>query len=141
MKIDSDLRAAIRSAEKAQPSTDWQLRNQQEKDAIAAFLKAKPEIAKRIAFLYKKRETAQKVIEAANTELCKEYGLRFEYNKPGVLEFASCNNASERFTKAGGKFPKKDATRWKFDAVMKELAAADEKTGKAILKRIGINWG
>lgn len=137
MIIDVNLRAAIRSAEKSQPHQNYELREKQEGESIAAFLKANPAKAKRIHALIKTDEEASKKASEARSALCKDFGLRKE---SGKIKFAYCDEGKKTFVKAGGKLPTKAAERFTFDKVMAEVAAADDKEAVAILKKYGINW-
>lgn len=139
MKIDSDLRAAIRSAEKAQPyNMGYDEKNCQEKAAITEFFKRCPAKAAKIDALINKEQKAYKEYEACRTAICKQYGLRSK--GVGQVEFASCDNAKAAFKRAGGKLNENSFQRWKFDFVVAELAGADTKTGAKILAKYGIKW-
>ncbi len=136
MKIDTDLRLAIKSAEKSQPQDDWKMREESAKKAIADLFKRKPSIARDAKSLVQKSMKAYAVHEASVKSLCEKYGLRKDGD--GFL-FSNCSGGEGRFEKIGGKVPAK-SKRWTFDAVMRELATATPKEGAAILKRLGINW-
>lgn len=141
MKIDQDIRAAIRSAEKVQANNDtWEVREKNQKKSISDFFAAYPVKAKRARQLAATITRTAKVLEDARKELCNSFGLR-EATEHGrqVFTFASCDSTRKNFEKAGGKVVRK-SERWKFDAVMAELAAAEPKNLKAILKKYGINW-
>lgn len=142
MKIDQDLRAAIRSAEKVQPNSNvdkWQLREEAAAEAIADFLKRYPSKAKKVHALVAAMRKAAKAQKVAEESLCEQFGLRHYDNK---LQFARCGAGSGAFEKAGGKVPPPvvKGEPWKYDRVMAELAAAEPKQLKAILKKYGINW-
>ena len=137
MKIDTDLRLTIRSAEKAQPADDWQARAKRDDDAIAAFLASHPAKAKKIHALIAVEKNAEAKAAAARKEICKQFGLRGSGNK---LEFSRCGDGKDAFVKAGGKLPSTAGRRWKFDEVIAELAKAEGKQATAILKKYGINW-
>lgn len=138
MKIDQDLRAAIRSAEKTQPSYGYQEKERQEDDAIKTFLAKYPPTAKAIAKLRADSIRHFKAFDAAREELCKRFGLRL-YGDANALKFAHCDDGKKAFIKAGGKLATK-RVQWRFDSVMAELAAAEPKQLTAILKKYGINW-
>ena len=139
MKIDQDLRAAIRSAEKAQPqAASWEVKEQANKAAIADFLKRFPAKAKKVHSLVASIKKAEAAEAAARAALCDQFGLR-HYNN--AIEFSKCGDGSAQFEKAGGKMPTAiKGLPWKFDAVVAELAAALPNQKKAILKKYGINW-
>ena len=137
MKIDTDLRLTIRSAEKAQPSEDWQGRQKRDDDAINAFLAGHPAKAKKVHALRSTECTAEAQANAARKELCEAFGLR---HNGRAFEFGHCGDGKMAFIKAGGKLPTAAVRRWKFDEVIAELAKADAKQATAILKKYGINW-
>lgn len=137
MIIDGNLRAAIRSAEKSQPHQNYELREKQEGESIAAFLKTNPAKAKRVHHLIRVEEAASKKASEARSALCEDFGLRRE---SGKIKFAHCDEGKKNFVKAGGKLPEKAAQRFTFDKVMAEVAAADDKEAVVILKKYGINW-
>lgn len=133
MKIDSDLRIAIRAAEKAQPHENWDLKQARNKAAVAALIAAKPAVAAGLKSA-QRRLTQIKKLNAKVQEFLNLAGLRLYGDEPVTI------GDEAAFVKAGGKLPGQGSKRWKFDAVMAELANANEKQGEAILKRIGINW-
>lgn len=137
MKIDTDLRLAIKSAEKAQPQDDWRTRETANKAAIADLFKRKPAIGVAAKKLVEKSQKAYTAYEAANKALCEQFGLRKDSDG---FTFSNCDDGHKRFAKIGGKVPSQTTRRWSFDAVMRELATATPKEGAAILKRLGINW-
>lgn len=130
MKIDADLRAAIRSAEKMQPQDDWESRSRAAKETITALLKSR-----RYARAYQ-RALLQKKQGAALLDQANEF-----FRSLGLSSGADRIEDDQKFVKAGGALPPPPLRRWKFDTVMAELAAApDEKAGAKILQRYGINW-
>jgi hypothetical protein len=137
MKIEHDLRCAIRSAEKVQRNKDnWQARHERTESAIANLLKSKPAIAAKIA---KARRESKRLSELLSRQSATidSFGLR-----------VNCNGSSEslgmadegKFKTAGGVLVQ-SPTVWNADAIIAELAAADAKQGAKILARIGIQWG
>lgn len=139
MKIDTDLRLTIRSAEKAQPSDDWQAQARQQHEAIADLFKRKPALAKRAEHLRASADAHEKAASAAREALCKEFGLQRNDSYDPKFQFSRCGDGRDQFVKKGGVIPAK-FTRWKFDDVIAELAKADGKQAAAILKKYGINW-
>lgn len=144
MKIDTDLRAAIRSAEKCQPSSDSSKKRDMDRACIAEFLNRFPKKKDKIRALIQREIDADVASSKARGDLCKQFGLR-HYSHGGEiqiesLEFANCGKGAGAFEKAGGKLPPIGVRRWAFDAVMAELAAADPKQAVVILKKYGINW-
>jgi hypothetical protein len=141
MKIDADLRAAIKAAEKAQPSDFLSERAKVADAAIQAFLKKRPALRKKLALLLQSRESLllslQKRTNDLN-ELVYPFGLRIKDNK--VCESFLCDDDdAEKFTEAGGVIPEMPK-RWKADELIAKLAAADPKHRDSILKEHGINW-
>lgn len=130
MKIDSDLRAAIRCAEKSQPDNHT-IRAKAREEALANFFKQHPAKSRRIASAASMRKEAKALNEKA-CDIEAEMGLR-GWN--GAVEIAN----DDKFVKSGGKL-KANGRAWKFDEVMSELAAAEPKQLKPILKKYGINW-
>ena len=128
MKIDTDLRNAIRSAHKAQPDEDWQTQAKAERQAVEA-LAAKPKYAAAIKAARAKLKKAEKINEEASA-IFKTLGISDQLHRI---------HNDEAFAKAGGRRPlSKD--RWNFDEVMASLAKATPKEGAAILAKLGIKW-
>lgn len=138
MKIDVDLRAVIRAAEKAQNRAIS--RSYQEEEVsklIQELLDKKPALKARIEksrkkldALNKKQEALDKEFEAANDV----------YNEIGVCSDLLTLSSKERFEKSGGKIPVFMNGKWSADRVIAELAAADPKDRQSILLKYGINW-
>ncbi len=145
MKIDTDLRAAIRSAERCQPSSDHQKKRDADRAAIADLLNRCPKKKSKIIALIQKEIDADAAAKKAREDLCKQFGLR-HYSHGGEnirleeLEFSNCGKGGTAFVNAGGKLPPMGIRRWNFDEVMSELAAAEPKRLQPILKKYGINW-
>ncbi len=138
MKIETDLRLAIKSAEKAQPAESWEERNKAERKAIEDLIK-KPRVSLAVKRLVRTIQKSSKKLDECRSLLCKGFGLRIRDTSTGELEFANCDGNRTAFVKAGGKVPVKNV-RWRYDNVMAQLAAASDKEGRAILKKLGINW-
>jgi hypothetical protein len=132
MKIDTDLRAAIRSAylQRKRTADDWAVRRAAEKAAIAALLKSKPALARRVA---KARADANR----ANIAAAKASQI---ISAIGISHDGERIHDTELFVKAGGAFKFSEAPRWTFDQVMAQLASATPREGAAILTKLGINW-
>lgn len=137
MKIDSNLRAAIRAANNAQPNYGWEVEAEQNRQAIQSLFKSKPSLGKRAKALAAKEIKGQKDVNDASAALCAEFGLRF--NSDGNFEFSRCGDGQDQFKKLGGKVPTKNV-KWRFDAAMAELAGAEPGEEKEILEKYGINW-
>ena len=128
MKINNDLRAAIRSAHTIQRN------NRNGYNRFDAEKKAVDEISKRPGVAAKLRKAKTLRAKAA---LWSSVADDLE-KSVGILNGYICDH--DVFQKAGGRAVIEPGKPWSFDAVMAELAAASEKDGNAILKRIGINW-
>lgn len=132
MIITTDLRAAIRSAEKKQPNrhgTNWELREKQKAEAFAKLTQSKKH----------KRVYAQAmVLRKESDRLAQKAGGVF--TSIGLSFDGSKIYDDVKFVAAGGVLPPTEKKPWTYDTVMAELAAADPKQGKAILKKYGINW-
>jgi hypothetical protein len=141
MKIDADLRAAIKAAEKAQPRDSWSERQKAADAAIHAFLKKRPSLKKKICLLLQSRASLQLALEEKTADLNKVlWPLGLTANNTKVCEsFLNDDDDAERFVKAGGVLPK-IPERWKSDVLIAKLAAADPKHRGSILKEHGINW-
>jgi len=141
MKIDTDLRLAIKAAERAQPHESWDIRRDAEQKSIVDFFKKYPAKARRAKRLDADIATMEKKLAAAKKELCDSYGLqtnsRSDY-KTGFT-YSNCGGSGANFTKAGGKIPAKYAP-WKADDVIAQIARATAKEGAKIIKSLGINW-
>ncbi len=130
MKIDTDLRLAIRSAYNAQhkDSTripDWRVN----RDAAEAFLKSPH--GRAIKQKTDRLDVQIEKLRIAKDALFKSVGLSFD---------GSHVNDKAIFKKAGGSIPPDGPALWKFDVVMAQIAAATPEAGQAIIKRLGINW-
>lgn len=129
MKIDQDLRQAIKSAERVQTKNlNWVEKRNAEKRAVADLFARKPALAKKInkaIAAVKKAEAARKVA----SEVIHAAGL-------------SCSDLQitdkELFRKAGGQLAGGQA--WTSDQAIAELAAASPKDAPAILAKYGIKW-
>ncbi len=139
MKIDSDLRLAIRSAEKAQPQrNDWEAKRKAEAQAILAFFKRFPAKARKAIKLAEDALKAEAMERELRSKLCEQFGLKHNEQQ---FQFSNCGRNKDAFVKAGGHLPEQTAgQRWTFDAVMAELVAADPKQLKVILKKYNIRW-
>jgi hypothetical protein len=130
MKIDTDLRAAIRSAEKAQPDKGWQARTEAETKAIAKLLADNKALGGKVRAEIAVIEKASKQMERAGEYL----------ESLGITKSLERIRDHELFVKAGGKVPLM-GKRWTFDEVMSKLAAVKtEREGKTILRKYGIHW-
>lgn len=128
MKIDTDLRQAVRSACNAQPRTDWREDEKRRAAAIQELIN-KPKHKHRLARTLSVIKKSKNELESAHETL----------SSIGISSNLTSFTDDELFVKAGGVIPK-GIKPWGFDDVMKELAAAAPTQRKAILKKYGINW-
>ena len=139
MKIDQNLRAAIRSyCSSSNREISRASAADAEKRAIDTLVSGTPSLQawkkkfpKEDAAIKALRVRAQK-LEASLEEAIKPYGLTILWN--GTLAI----NDHEAFAKAGGKLEVK--TPRSADAVIAQLAAATPEAGAKILSDLGIKW-
>jgi hypothetical protein len=134
MKVDSDLRAAIRAAVKFQGVMTWFDKLKVQQDAIAELLKRNPAIKKRYIAAEKKLAKLRAAKELAENQLY-QFGFTLEARgNPGKVR------DSEAFAKVGGKLPENYDQRFTEAQVIAELASAPESKRAAILKKYGMVW-
>src|SRR5262245_19658500 len=135
MKIDSDLRIAIKSAEKAQ-NRDSGAEERAKKEAVSSFLKSGTTQAKMVL----KAHSNYKAAMAKCTESRKaveKLGLRFD-SESVTLDYGS--SSQDTFEKKTKTKIKHHQGPWRADRVILELLSADPNEGNAILKKYGIKW-
>lgn len=129
MKIDVDLRMAVRSVVELAQSVNTYERRSEAQDRAIKLLLASPKHSAKAKAAKRAEEKANSLGKAA----------RDFYNSIGLSGDASRIWDDAKFFKAGGKIaPQHKAPS--FRQVMSELAQADDKQGRAILKRLGIQW-
>ena len=136
MKIDDNLRAAIRATCKMSQRPNREITAASCKEAVVKFLaKNQKTWNRRITALMK----ANAACEKANSKAAR---LREEFEQVGLSPWhlpAIEIKHHELFVKAGGELPvaavAKDA-----DTIIAKLAAATPEEGAAIIKELGINW-
>lgn len=134
MKIDSDLRLAIRSAIKNKP-TNWVIEKQQKQAAISDLME-RNKLVRACVSEMRAIKLKIKTLSEQLDRVEKKTGLRFSYGDTASLEIRD----DARFEAAGGKLPidRKPPT---FDGVMAQIAAApDSRVLNAILKHLNIIW-
>lgn len=143
MKIDTDLRAAIRSAytQLRKDDSTRKLNKQIEQESIKELLGRKPAIAalflsaeRKIEVLQRKIQDLRFAMDATGLKRRSYWDDNVKPNTGFIIEDA------KKFAKSGGRYAPKHVESWNYDTIMAQLAAASEKEGAAILKRIGINW-
>lgn len=128
---------AVRSAYNIQKQArcdSWAEQRKAERAAVESFLKKHPSAAGIIAKANATIVACNLKIEAAS-DIIRSFGL---YRESSGANYSI--NDHEKFAKAGGKYAYTAPQKWTFDQVMAQLAAADEKDAKTILKKFGINW-
>lgn len=129
MKIDQDLRVAIRAAANNQPRRDYSKERDFEKAEILRVVTSIPEWAR----AHKKHQARLKRAQKECAEAEKFYAhLGVVASLTGIRDY-------QKFKLAGGKVPPEHST-WKAEVVIAELTAATPKRGKELLKKYGINW-
>lgn len=131
MKIDTDLRLAIRSAiavQKLAKQNSWQERRDREKAAIDELIQRRN--------LKPKVKAAKKQLDRIEVSRAK---VALVFNELGISSELDYIRDDTKFIKAGGKLipPLKSLN---FDGIMAELAAADPKQADHILKKLNIKW-
>lgn len=144
MKIDQDLRAAINAAAKAQPNMGWCERSTIIEKSVAAFLKKKSALTKKVNVLIQKGKDLDTKRQAITDQIKKElgpFGLCSKRSDIGA-SFSDWvdNNDADKFTAAGGVLPPAYKGKWKAEKLIAELAAADPSKRDTILKEYGIDW-
>ena len=131
MKVDADLRAALRAAEKGQ-QRNFETREQKRKERKAAldvFLKSSKPLAKKLKQAMADLRKAKAQVAAAEATM----------DKCGVSSYSMDIDNDEEFRRAGGDIaPVHEA--WKAETVIAELLAAKPQRFKAVLAKYGINW-
>lgn len=129
MKIDTDLRLAIRSAEKAQSQDNWETKSAHRKESIAALLRL-PKHAAKYKIACKQLQTSAKI---------RGLAAKF-FDDLGINTALDHIHNDDRFAAAGGKMLPKKNVRWSFDIIMAQLVQAEPKEGAKILAKLGIKW-
>lgn len=139
MKIDQNLRAAIRSlCSSNNRQLTYQQNEEATKKAIEKFMASKPTLVRwqkkapqflsRISAL---RDKAQELEDSLDSEL-HAFGLMRGYRNSFAIR------DEDTFAKAGGKVAVK--TRKSADQIIAQLAVSTEAEGKKILADLGIKW-
>lgn len=136
MKIDGDLRAVIRAAEKAQPKTTSR-KSEEAAQAIKTLLTAKPGLRKKLDVTANKLKALHEKRDKLDEEIDKLVG---QFNNVGITYDFNYISSKERFQEAGGVIPPYMNGRWKADEVISLLAAAEPEELHSILLKYGINW-
>lgn len=128
MKIDSDLRLAIRASERCQPTSTWEQKNKDRQAAIKKVV-GNPKHAPKI-------KAAKARIKRLNAAIARAESVMHELGLTADLDRI---RDDALFYKAGGRIIP-SLPKWTYDAVMKELAEATPAEGAKILKRLKIRW-
>ena len=139
MKIDQNLRAAIRSfCASSNRNINRGAEIEAERRAVDDFVAQTPALqkwVKRADKLHKRIDAMRKKageLEEKTDGFVKPFGLRVTYQDKLVID------DYEAFSKAGGKIEIK--TSRSADAVISQLAAATPEEGAKILADLGIKW-
>lgn len=130
MKIDTDLRIAIRSAVKLHNATkcDWNAYREDQVKAIEA-VAAKPRNKKMIAKARAQMALAKELREKAS-EVFNALGINGDLDRVDDVDL---------FKKAGGVMVTKNKAIDP-ETILGRLATADSKEGARIIKELGIKW-
>lgn len=142
MKIDNDMRQAIKAAHKHQPEATTAARNQARQAAVDKFLAERPVFKRKVTQLVKEEVRLRTKLESTRDklkELLEPIGLD-SYEGRVYLDRYNRHSREERFTQAGGDLSALTKMEWDVDAVIAELAAADPKDATKILAKYGIRW-
>lgn len=131
MKIDADLRAAVRSrvAISKKNSMSWKERQELEAKAVENFLNERPALKKKLKALAEKKKRINQEIESIDLEFGK-VGIRCDFKD---------YNDSSTFVEAGGILPT-FTHDLNYDFIIAELAKAPADERNTILQKYGINW-
>jgi len=141
MKIDHDLRQAIKAAHKHQPGLTYERQAQIEAAAVEVFLKARPALKQKARTLLKRKVKVAKENAALREQLdalLDPVGLTYS-SDTGKISIPSFRH-SNTFVAAGGDLSEIEKCSWEVDQVIAELASADPKHQTKILAKYGIRW-
>lgn len=130
MKIDTDLRLAIKAAVRLHNTTkcDWDAFHKEQAAAIK-LVTAMPRHKKSI-------EKAKADLAAADAMRAKAYKV---FENLGINSDLNNVRNEDKFKKAGGTVVTKNKTIDP-DNVIAQIARADKKEAEAIIKQLGIKW-
>lgn len=134
MKVDADLRVAIRAAVRCQGHLTWQDKLAIQQKAIAELLKRKPTLKRKYTATLKRLAKLNTERDRVKAEL-DSLGFTLEAKgNPGKVFSVEC------FAKQGGNLPENYDQRFTEAQVVSELASAPEKRRQEILKKYGLDW-
>lgn len=139
MKIDTDLRAAIRAAcnSSRRNANDRAHARQLEITALKNFFKTRPMVRARIDATHNRIVELESQVKALRAESEVKGVGRCFYDG----DFPYSVSDHKQFAQAGGKLAEPDAHgRMSFDQIMAQLAAATPKEGAKIIAAMGIKW-
>ncbi len=140
MKIDHDLRQAIKAAHKHQAPLSESQKQKIRAEAVATWFNARPSLKKQVYSLLKKAKAHYDAYNTADDQIRKlleNTGLQRSMDEPKIY---LDHYRQDRFTRAGGDVSKIEHSEWQVDEVIAELAAADPKDAAKILAKYGIRW-
>ena len=136
MKIDDNLRAAVRSTCKMSQRQDRQVTSAAYKAAVDKFIAKNPKSwNRRVSALMKANAACKKADDKAAL-------LREEFERVGLSPWNLPEiqlRDPELFVKAFGDLPVAAVAK-DSDTIIAKLAAATPAEGAAIIKELGINW-
>lgn len=137
MKIDTNLRAAIRAAVKSHNngvniSNDYAQRRKAAME-VAKMPKHKAQVVAAVAGLKKAHAEMDK-----HRKALRDLGLSESSRDMRTWSFDVGDES--KFKRAGGVLPVR-GRKLDFDRVLADLAAANEVAAKGILRSLNINWG
>ncbi len=132
MIIDPELRKALRETLRVKQREQRHFNKwHAQKEAATAFLKANPEVAKRVRVLNKTVDALEK----------QQDGMRREIAAFGLSRDAKTIGDEKKFKANGGVLPVEPPLVPGFDSVIAQLTAATTKAqADAILQKLGIHW-
>lgn len=134
MKVEQDLRIAIKAAANASKNQD---KSKTDRELIAEWVNKYPAKAAKARALLKKIEQADAAEKNARLQLEKQFGLGQSHWR-GNGDFVLCDE--DKFTKVGGKIATK-VPKFSEDAVIAEYAAAKTKQeAEKVLAKYSIVW-
>lgn len=134
MKVEQDLRIAIKAAANASKNQD---KSKTDRQLIEDWIKKNPAKAAKARAFIKRMRDADEIKTKAKFELAKQFGL-CESHWQGLGEFCICDEGN--FRDAGGKIATK-LPKFSEDQVIAEYAAAKTKQeAEKVLAKYGIVW-
>jgi hypothetical protein len=136
MKLDNNLRAAVRSVCKASAPLDRETLRTVYRQAVEKFIGRNPKLWERRIKAHAKAVAAAQKADAR----VKAAGAPFDEAGLSTWRLPELQvQDHDTFLKAGGELPPLSVAR-NPDALISKLASASQQEGAAILKELGIKW-